>query len=111
MLHKKQILECIESLVDDIYKVDEDRTKMGRKPIVYDIIKGILECDTYELLIWIEWYFNSKRPSCRQCVETRKLCSKIPPNCLECGIPNIQLIKKNFKNYDIRGIYNEIKFK
>lgn len=77
--------------------------------LIKDIVKGLMHTDVYELLIWGIWYFRPGRPSCKQCVETKMMMSKIPPNCAECGQPSAKLIQKYSKSWKKEITKNETK--
>jgi ribosomal protein L37E len=64
--------------------------------LIKDIVKGISNTDAYELLLWSMWYFRPGRPSCKECVETKKMMSNVRPNCVQCGLPSARLIKQHF---------------
>ena len=58
-----------------------------------EIIEKLLERDSYETLIWLQFLAN--KMSCNTCVQTRKQQSGNPPHCHKC-IPAAGLIKKHF---------------
>jgi len=36
--------------------------------------------------------------SCVECIRTRAMMSKQPPNCARCGLPSARLIKRTFNH-------------
>jgi len=59
-----------------------------------ELISKLLEKDNYTLLIWLQ--FLAEKIDCKDCIQTRKESSGIPPDCSQC-IPPKNLIKKNFR--------------
>ena len=59
-----------------------------------ELIKKLLEKDSYELLIWLKFLAN--KIDCKDCIRTRKQVSGKMPKCHLC-IPAAKLIKQNFK--------------
>jgi hypothetical protein len=59
-----------------------------------DVIKGVLDADALDLLVWAQWYV-SKNMTCKECLTTRAKMSKTPPSCYKCGLPCAKL-KKQF---------------
>ena len=62
------------------------------------IFKGFVEKDFYETYIWANWFFRESRVSCVECVNTKALVSKSPPDCAKCGLPSARLIKRRFNH-------------
>ena len=61
--------------------------------------------DIYEMYIWTNWFFRPGRVSCVDCIRTRAMMSKQPPNCAKCGLPSARLIKRTFNTlvYESEG--------
>lgn len=59
-------------------------------------ISGLADSNLYDLLAFLVWYVKRDGLTCIDCIETRALMSKNPPNCEECGLPTARILKKYF---------------
>lgn len=59
-----------------------------------DILLEILEKDSYEVFLVARW-LAEKKISCMECIKTRAMISKIPPDCSGC-LPIKPQLKKYF---------------
>ena len=60
-----------------------------------DLIKGILNTELYEALIWSTWYFRPTRVPCKECIERKAEGSGKAPDCITCGLPTAKLLKQH----------------
>jgi len=58
-----------------------------------EIFDKLIEKDSYEVMIWLQ--FIASKIDCKDCIDTKKMTSGIPPRCSDCG-PAKSLIKKTF---------------
>jgi len=61
------------------------------------LLEGILGCDPFDAIIFLQWYVTKKDLTCRDCIITSKDLAKVPPSCSACGLPTAKLLKKHFK--------------
>ena len=61
-----------------------------------ELFKVVKDKDIYEMYVWANWFFRVGRVSCVECIRTRAMMSKQPPNCVRCGLPSARLIKRTF---------------
>lgn len=59
-----------------------------------EIFNKLINKDSYEILIWLQFFVN--KMDCRDCIQTRKRGSGIPPDCSKC-VPASSLIKSTFR--------------
>ena len=71
---------------------DDDRIMSPRK-----LFNGLADSNQYDLLAFLVWYVKREGITCVECIETRAMQSKTPPNCSKCGLPTARLLKKHFK--------------
>jgi len=69
-----------------------------------ELFEGFAKKDLYEMYVWVNWFFRDSRVSCVECVNTRSMISKQPPNCAKCGLPSARLIKRRFNH--LKSEYN-----
>ena len=59
------------------------------------LMNKLLDSNLYDLLATAIWY--AKRDiTCIECIQTKALISKKPPDCDKCGLPTARLLKKYF---------------
>jgi len=63
-----------------------------------ELFKVVKDKDIYEMYVWANWFFRVGRVSCVECIRTRAMMSKQPPNCARCGLPSARLIKRTFNH-------------
>ena len=51
--------------------------------------------DGKEILYFVSWFLK-RGTSCEDCILSKKLTTKRPPNCIKCGLPTARLLKKHF---------------
>ena len=62
----------------------------------HQMIDGLMNSNLYDLLALLVWYTKRNGITCEECIRTRTSMSKIPPNCVKCGLPTARLLKKYF---------------
>ena len=63
-----------------------------------ELFKVVKDKDIYEMYVWANWFFRVGRVSCVECIRTRAMMTKQPPNCAKCGLPSARLIKRTFNH-------------
>lgn len=63
-----------------------------------EFLEVIKNKDIYEMYVWANWFFRKGRVSCVECIRTRAMITKEPPNCAKCGLPSARLIKRTFSH-------------
>jgi hypothetical protein len=82
------------------WRENDDRIMSPRQ-----FIQKLSDSNLYDLLAFLVWYTKRGGITCVECIETRMMLSKIPPNCVECGLPTARLLKKHFN----KGVVNNEK--
>lgn len=84
------------------------RKKRGDNRIMSprQLIDKLSNANLYDLLAFLVWYAK-RDTTCIECIETKFVASKIPPDCASCGLPTARLLEKYFKINPYKEKVNE----